>query len=219
VYLKKGLRIEGILIELRPGKFLKVELPNGDTLSIDDIDVKRYYLPRLKTKASRAYEFREHGLYQVTTAGLIFNTVGASGGGIGGVELSTAFGYQHDRLLGGGVGVGADFYHAQSAEMIFPLFGEIRGYFLATPSTPYYVIRAGYGFAFANREAGIQDARGGFMFNPAIGWRLGDRKGLKMTIDVGLKFQEATFMFRSGAERSTAELTYRRLNIRMGFLF
>lgn len=222
LYLKKGMIIRGKIIEQKPGTFITIQDKHGDTLFIRDSQIKKYYVsdPHLPTlELSGTYDFKETGFYQASTFGVILNTVSVEDGGLVGFEMTAAAGYLTSRLFGLGAGIGADFYHRGASEMIFPLFMEMRGYLLAQPSSPYYVVRTGYGFAFKNEDLGISAASGGWMLNPAVGWRMGDGRGLKMTMDLGLKFQKATFDYRSGGERSTAELLYKRLNLRLGFLF
>ncbi len=103
--------------------------------------------------------------------------------------------------------------------MVFPIFAEVRGYFLPQPVTPYYSLRAGYGVVFKNEEVGLIDGVGGYMINPAVGWRLSAKKGMNMTLDLGLKFQKAAFETFQQSELALTELTYKRLHVRLGFLF
>jgi hypothetical protein len=224
LYLKKGMILQGHLLEYKPGEYVKILSGRGHTLIIADEKIKRYTFPNqdseiIQLSGRRIYEFREQGFYQYTSLGLMMNTVTSNEGGEVGLQLAASFGFQHSRLLGFGLGLGADFYRAGSSEKIFPVFGEVRGYFLRQPSTPYYVLRGGYGFAWKNEDAGVIGARGGWMFNPSVGWRLGGGPALKMTLDVGLQFQHATFDYAIGRDRANTVIDYMRLNVRMGFLF
>ena len=222
VYLKKGMIIHGKIIKVSPGESITIQNNHGDTVFIRDSQIKKYQVADPTVVAidiKSTYDFRETGFYQASTFGVILNTVSVKDGGLVGFEMTAAAGYLTSRLFGLGAGIGADFYHRGAGEMIFPLFLEMRGYLMQQPSSPYYVVRTGYGFAFKNEDLGISAANGGWMLNPAIGWRMGDGRGLKMTMDLGFKFQKATFDYRSGGERSTAELLYKRLNLRLGFLF
>jgi hypothetical protein len=79
-------------------------------------------------------------------------------------------------------------------------------------------MRSGYGIAFANEDVGINEAKGGLMLNPAVGWRLAGGSGLKMCIDIGVQFQHAEFDYSRGSETSLTDIWYKRLNMRVGFL-
>ena len=220
VVFKNGASVEGQWVDMQPGIQYRLLANQGDTIVIPH-EVIRRVISR-ESQASEPdykYLFREEGLYHASAIGLLMNTVSRNNGGLTGIELSASLGWQFNRLIGVGLGSGVDFYHLQGEEILVPVFIEARGYLLRQPVTPYYVFRTGYGFGVANERVGIRSAGGGWMINPAIGWRLSARKGMDLTIDLGLKFQPATFEWRQGAERSNAELYYKRLNITIGFLF
>lgn len=222
VKLNKGGIITGYLVKFEPGHALWVKTERGDTMRIDDMWVRKIqYLDSNKRfqKSRHIYAFKERGVYHASSVGLTPSTAAIEDGGLTGVSLSTVFGYQHNRWLGTGIGSGIEFYHVDRGEMVVPIFGEIRGYFLKDWSTPYFTIRGGYGLAIKNEEADIFDAGGGWMFNPSFGWRLSGKKGMNLFMDLGVQFQEASYEFRSGSERSNVEIFYKRLNVRMGFLF
>jgi hypothetical protein len=217
------MTLEGKLLEISPGEFVKIQTDNGHIIQVSDHKIKRYYYPNgqfnvEKELGMRNYHFREKGLYLYSSMGLIMNTVSSDQGGRVGWQLSGSAGYQVNRLLGLGFGVGVDFYRTGASEMIFPVFAEVRGYFVSQTSTPYYVLRSGYGIAFANDDVGINEAKGGLMLNPAVGWRLAGGSGLKMCIDIGVQFQHAEFDYSRGSETSLTDIWYKRLNMRVGFL-
>lgn len=223
MYLTKGAKLKGDLIAFSPGVSSTIVTMYGDTVVIPEKMLKRVEYLNWESKSSsrpeRPYAFREQGFYHSASLGLNANTVSSNSGGIAGYELATSFGYQHSRLLGVGVGISADFYHPRGNEMVFPIFAEVRGYFLQQPVTPYYSIRAGYGVVFKNEDVGLINGVGGYMINPAVGWRLSAKKGMNMTLDLGLKFQKAAFETFRQSERALTELTYKRLHVRLGFLF
>ncbi|MCB0665902.1 MAG: hypothetical protein KDC80_08785 [Saprospiraceae bacterium] len=223
LYLKKGMTLEGKVVELSPGESITILTAYGHTIKVPDRKIKRYYYPQnqkvdVLSLGEKKYGFKEQGLYQYATLGLIMNTVNSESGGAVGFQMTAAMGYQINRWIGAGIGGSADFYRTGASEMVFPVFTELRGYFLEENSTPYYILRTGYGFASAN-EQDVHEAKGGWMINPAVGWRLGGGKGLKMTFDVGVQFQHAEFNYSRGAESSITDIVYKRLNMRLGFLF
>ncbi len=229
LYLKKGFVLRGHLLSYVPGgELTMIDLSYGDTLTIPDESIKgvKYVDPEgtnfsqvAAGKLSRLYEFPERGLYHATTFGITQNTTAAEAGGLTGFELTAVLGYQHHRWLGFGLGTGIDFYHRSAGEMVVPIFGEVRGYLLEQNVSPYVTLRGGYGIGLSNRDQGIEDARGGWMINPAWGLRLGGRKGMNVVLDIGLKYQKASFVYGRLSERSDVDITYKRLNMRIGFLF
>ncbi len=226
--LRKGVILKGKLIGLEVGQSYRIVAEFGDTITIPLKEIKSVSYPDRvsggmaalpKVKAPKPYMFREQGYYHAATAGIVFATVSEDGSNGVGSELTAVFGYQKSRMLGFGLGSGVDFYQPGTNEVIMPIFAEVRGYFLPQKVTPYYTVRGGYGIAFKNRDVGIWNAQGGWMFNPAVGYRLGGSKGMNMTLDLGLKFQKAFFERREGSTTSDIELIYRRMNVRIGFLF
>ncbi len=222
MYLNKGVVLRGDLMHYQPGDKAVLLSKYGDTVEVPEQYLRRIVYKNERSDIVRAktpYAFRERGFYHNPWIALNANTVSRNSGGITGFELGMVFGYQHKRLLGYGIGVSADFYHPANNEMVFPLFAELRGYILQRSVTPYYTLRAGYGFVFKNEDVGIEGGEGGYMINPAIGWRLSGKKGMNLTLDLGLKFQRATFDTWIWSERALTELTYKRLHVRLGFLF
>ncbi|NND06502.1 MAG: hypothetical protein HKN87_08980 [Saprospiraceae bacterium] len=222
VELKRGIVLRGQFTEVKPGVVYALKTLHGDTVRIPHRLLRSVkYSGQMETavpKFERAYSFREQGLYMTTAFGLLFSS-SVSTGGLTGIELSASVGHQLNRLLGVGFGTGLDFYHPRGEEVVLPLFVEARGYFLENKVTPYYAIRAGYGIALKNEAFGIVGARGGWMLNPVLGWRLGGRSGANVTIDVGMKFQKAELDFARRNEESHVQLLYKRLNARIGILF
>ena len=219
--LKRGIVVRGAIISMRPGEYYSILSPGGDTIHVPDRLILNVSYPNEPTKITsrRPYQFKENGFYSATGLGVMFNTVSGNNRSSVGYELSTVFGYQKNRLLGFGIGSGIDFYQPGGREMVVPIFAEVRGYLLPRNVSLYYSVRGGYGIAVKGRNIDVWGSENGWMFNPALGWRLGGRQGMNFTLDLGLKFQKASFDYRWGSERSTLDLVYRRLDMRIGFLF
>ena len=222
-YLTKGAVLRGELVAMDVGISYTLLSIYGDTITIPEQYLRKIeYTDRIDGKKihfERSNDFQTKGFYHTAAVALNLNTVSRNDGGLMGYALSATLGHQVNRWIGYGVGFGLDAYHPHQNEMVFPLYLEGRGYLLDQAVTPYYTIRAGYGFVFDNEEVGLIGGSGGLMFNPAIGWRLSGRKGMNMTLDLGLQFQRATFDWWQNSERAMMEVTYKRLNIRLGFLF
>ncbi len=222
VELKRGITLKGVLVGASPGNYYLLRSTDGDTTRIPHRLVRAFVYEdspqHVAKRMTREYEFKDRGFYHTASAGLLINTVSRENGGLTGIALSAVFGYQRNRLVGFGIGSGVDFYYPRGEELIAPIFAEVRGYFLERNITPYYCIRGGYGIGIKQEKVGITGVQGGWMMNPAIGWRLSGRGGANLTLDIGVKFQKAAFTYRSNSERSEVDLLYRRLNVRLALL-
>ncbi|MEN0006469.1 MAG: hypothetical protein AAF798_20115 [Bacteroidota bacterium] len=241
VYLKNGSVFQGKLLDFEYGKTVRLELSNGEVLEfldeeitkvVQEIETGNVALPFNEEaiqesiddkkgilKKEKVYAFKEKGIYNVT---YFANLNGRNEGGIQvGFGAHHVLGYQFNRLVGVGVGFGVDTYSFGDGETVYPLSIEYRSYLAKKRLSPYVSVSAGYGFAFASEEDGIDEAQGGWMIHPAIGYRLGASKGANVVIDLGYRFQDATFTFVNefNDSREVREQLYKRLTLRLGLLF
>lgn len=242
IYLNNGEVYKGNLIDYRKGEFLVIKRLNGDLDTIADNNIKRIEqfektqptnqrpykqqynpppppLTKEKKKKKRKYLFRETGWYNATG----FSGFGGRSGSYlkMGIGLSSTTGYMLDRRLGIGIGIGKDNYSSRQGEGLYPVFGEVRGYWYKKFNSPYYAVRAGYGFAFENEKFGITQATGGLMLNPTVGYRFGGDKTGNIYFEFGYKFQqqfiERTSTFNSDVTIINAK--YHRISMSAGIIF
>ncbi len=225
LYLKDGSIFKGRLLHIIHGESYWFEISSGDTLVYPVRKVKRLIqdadaydeLPGNGWKP-RPYAFRETGLY--------FSTMGSlglgrdfSGFSTGNVGLSFSAGYQLNRWIGLGGGVGVDVYQPEEGQVVYPLFAEARGYLTGQKVAPYYSLRLGYGMAFEGDNNNIIRARGGLLVHPAIGMRWGAGPGVNFVSDMGFQYQESSFTFANFNGELTHDLGYKRLVFRVGIVF
>ncbi|PHN06609.1 hypothetical protein [Flavilitoribacter nigricans] len=230
VYLKDGSILRGQMQEYQRGNFLRFQIGSSE-IRIDDSDILRIVqepkdpvvtLVMKRERKPKVYAFREKGFYSAVVFALL------PGGGEYrsemGLSLQAAVGHQFNRHIGLGVGVSLDGYaNTDGGDTFVPLFVEGRGYLFKKKNTPYWNVGLGYGFPFRTESAN-QDVRrfeGGYMFHPAIGYRLGADKTINLAFDLGYKFQKAITereFFFSG-EIITRDVLYRRLCIRASVIF
>ena len=230
LYLRNGQQLEGRILEYQQGVRLLLRLSTGDTLAIRDAEIERIvqkgYLPAealdwQKPTPKKGYAFKEQGLYNA----LYFSTMNSGGPDSRlkmGIGLHHSAGYQFNRLLGLGLGLGIDTYGLSDGQSIYPLFAEARGYLLRKAVTPYYSVSAGYGFAFKNRDANVIEAEGGPLFRGIIGLRLGGEVRTNVLLGLGYQYQEASFtrsLFGGGGVWEVQELTFHRIVMRVGLIF
>jgi hypothetical protein len=241
VYLKNGSVFQGKILEYAYGKELKLELTNGDVITFtgeeiervkqevqtaetalpvneESLNVEEGYTEKGKRK-ERPYQFKETGIYNVT---YFANLNGRDDDGVLiGFGAHHVLGYQFNRWVGLGLGLGIDTYSFGDGETLYPVYAEVRGYLLKKRLSPYYSFGAGYGFAFANESEGITEATGGYMLHPAVGYRLGASEGANVVIDLGYRFQQAEFISVSdfNDSKQVREQLYKRLTLRLGLIF
>ena len=234
IYLKDGSIFRGTIQEYIPKEKLIIKSLTGAILTFNGNKVKyvrqeilddagHIVSPRFKLK--KEYAFKEKGKYFVFAASSLGGTsawfnqeeiiVGASFSGIAG--------YQLNRFLGAGLGAGIDYYYVFAGETVYPLFVELRGYLQKKNVSPYYSVAGGYSFAFKNDNRDVISAVGGFMFHPTIGLRFGGSSNTNFLLDIGTKFQKASFTRRrnwGGPNDSIRQnMKYKRFTIRAGIIF
>jgi len=225
LYLKDGSVLRGSLAYYIQGREIVFILSTGDTLRYPERKIRRFVqggavLSGRPVKPARRYEFREEGLYFTFGLGL---GVGRTSGSDNTVapQASASAGYQLNRWLGVGAGFGVDAYQPDRGEVIYPLFGEARGYLTDKRQAPYYALRLGYGLAFAEEENRILEAQGGWFFQPLLGIRWGASAGVNFLTSVGLQFQGAEFTRQNGGpgEVRIDKKTYKRMHFGLGIVF
>jgi len=216
VKLKDGSVFEGKLIEYKDGEFIKIKSGN-QLITINHESIKN--IKHRNQNYKKVYSFKETGLYLHTSFGFLPGYASANNPVLG-LNLDHSTGYQLARSMGVGLNLGIANYVPLSREVFYSLAAEIRGYFLQQNFSPYYLLKAGYGFT--NKGNTFIEANGGLFLNPSIGFRLGGRKSANFTTEIGLSFQKGYFKQQSDWwDRSIIEkdILYKRFNIKFGMLF
>ena len=229
VYLKSGSIFRGQIEMYEIGKELKLRTSKNNVMVFKAKNIKKIVQePTTAEKAAQlnkpenikqTYAFRENGLHFSTMIGYI-------GGNNQFGNYTDAFNvhfqsiYQHNRLLGAGLGVGVDFYNVNLGSII-PIYGTIRGYLKAKNVSPYYQIAAGYGISVNGESSSFTDSSGGYYLAPELGFRFGGSAETNMTVGLGLQWQQATYTqdFGDTISKNEDEYTFRRFNFKIGILF
>ncbi|MBF8962608.1 hypothetical protein I0P70_05060 [Pontibacter sp. FD36] len=125
-------------------------------------------------------------------------------------------GYRLHRLLAVGATTGFDFYDNL---LITPFALGVRGEALDTRISPVYSIDVGYGSAFLSHESGDDSKKGGWMFNPALGFRVRTGNSTAYTFAAGYKTQKAETVSSWGNSFTEQKITFKRLSVQLGFMF
>lgn len=222
VYLKDGSKLEGYIQkwDFETKLYLKTQSGSIYEFPADKIDkVVQRSLIEIES-AQSSYTFQETGKYfHWRGQGLIGNE-GQRANDTPGYGFSFLAGYRLNRFMGAGIGIGYDKFIDDSGEELIPIFAEFSGYAIPQNTSFSYSLGLGYSLARTNNDFGIIDSKGGVLVYPAVGVRFG--KGtLKYTMDIGYKFQKASFTYLNqwdGRTRSEQRLLYKRLTLRFGIL-
>lgn len=171
-----------------------------------------------KLRPARKYAFKENGSYNETHISYVSGTLKYASvlnpgkffeNHARGFSLHHVTGYQHNRWVGAGVGLGVDHYSEGFGYDIFPIYLEGRGYFLKEKVSPFYSVCFGYGFIWADHHYNAV-IKGGSYLNYSVGLRFGAHPRANVTLALGRKIQNVVLPNR-----------YRisRLNLKLGLLF
>lgn len=224
VYLRTGDIFQGKITAYRPGDTLYMETWNGIALRLADKRVKKI-VQRCNDKdpkqprAERPYDFKERGLYNATRVGGLFAVEDWD------VSLQHSVGYQFNRLIGLGIGVGMDNMSYEDIPTVptYPVFMEARGYFRAKNLSPFYSV--GGGWAIKGSEQRESTARGWWSTQDSWqgGWmvqaQLGYRMGKHLLVYTGLRFQRKKRNWEQGSGTfGTDALLHKRFEAGIGLL-
>lgn len=217
IYLYDGSRLKGEIVDKDASENVTIRILDGSTLiipkqiiqSTQRFSTNKIFLPGWQT-------IRSKGVYTLLQIGINFArsdrdwaaaTVGAN-------IFHLSLGKQFNPHLAVGAGIGLDKIEYE----FIPLYLECRGDMLKKRFSPHYALRVGYGFEadLFDLEEG-NDVKGGLMIHPALALRIATRQQKNILLEMGYQFQYArrTSDFRNGVDR----LLYRRLSLRLGWLF
>ncbi|HLF63263.1 MAG TPA: hypothetical protein VI603_05910 [Saprospiraceae bacterium] len=219
VYRLDGSILKGEITEWNT-EYIRLKLLSGIEITLPSEEVRKVISrnvpkPTVRTRGTveKLYQFKDEGIYHVTTTAF-------SAGPYAGLGVTHTVGYRFSRLFGMGVGTGAESFDIGSGNQIVPLFAEARGFFMAQNISPYYAVRAGYGFSLKNTENNITKTRGGMTFGAELGYRFGATRAVNFFTGVGVHFQKATYWYEWPWEgRFTDEVKYRRTELKFGVIF
>lgn len=221
VYLTNGSILRGTIIAYDLDVELTLLLPNGIEVKVPAKRIEKVIQLRYgKTKKvkNEEYAFKERGVYNATMFHLSPGRTADNNPALG-ISLYHSTGFQFNRFLGIGGGIGVDSYNVSQFETVYPLYAEARGYFLSNWSSPFYSVATGYGFAFRNQDNSIIAARGGFFAHPSVGYRLSAKKTSNWTWALGMKFQNAQWTRQIWNGQEVQTMWYKRVTLKVGLIF
>jgi hypothetical protein len=221
VYLKSGSVYQGRITAQDTNK-ITIRTWNGIEMKLPENSVRKV-VQRCKkwnrTTEIRPYTFKEKGWYHATRVALL------TGQQYNGLDNTVGFlaqhssGYQFGRLLGAGLGVGAEMFSPTTSNdaSTYPVFAELRGYFTARRISPFYAVGGGWAFAGTGSEGfnGWQNTwKGGGMWMAQLGYRIGNH----FFMYGGVRFQRKTKNAVSGPDSRVNKILHKRLEAGFGLL-
>ena len=228
VILYGDSKFVGKLIFYRPGDSVQLQLNNGEIVTFPQRMVKQVVMEEVKAqkvKAEKVYSFKERGVYNATYFNLSFGKTNYQYGSNKphlGVAIENITGFQFNRLLGAGLGIGFDNYYATGNDAnVLSLFSEVRGYLSRQNTSPYYSFSSGVGFPMVNTKDNLNltGHRGGLMVHPAIGLRFGASSHINFFADIGAKYQRIYYNQINDWSENRYRITYLRWVLRGGIVF
>ena len=162
-------------------------------------------------------DYLRFGMYNITYGSFNTGADAFQGSVVSGIGITNITGKQFSKHLGLGLGISYNAMYVGAGENLMPIFIDARGYLKEKKVSPYYNIGFGYNFTFKNEEKQIIDTKGGIMFRPAIGFKIGTAEH-SFLIDLGINFSQAKFTRDYNWETRENKMTYRRLELRVGLL-
>lgn len=216
VELNNGSILKGKLLE-SSDDIIKIEILGGSIFVYPRSEVKSVHLSDEKVYSIvKQYQYNREGMYYAFLLNTNFSVADA---GIGGEVI---VGKQYNNYLAGGVGMGYNQISINDGVASIPLFLDFRGNVLKRPRTPFYSLKMGYGFMFPSGDDNfnnVVEAKGGFLFHPALGMRFDSRTGTSFVFDFGYQFQNATITSQRWNGVNIDDVQYRRFTFRLGWVF
>ena len=226
VILYGDSKFVGKLIFYRPGDSVQLQLNNGEIVTFPQRMVKKVVMEEVKeVKAEKVYSFKERGVYNATYFNLSFGKTNYQYGSNKshlGVAIENITGFQFNRLVSAGLGIGFDNYYATGNDAnVLSLFSEVRGYLSRQNTSPYYSFSSGVGFPMVNTKDNLNltGHRGGLLVHPAIGLRFGASSKIHFFADIGAKYQRIYYNQINTWSENHYRITYLRWVLRGGIVF
>ncbi|MEL6590989.1 MAG: hypothetical protein AAFQ68_12955 [Bacteroidota bacterium] len=201
--------LAGWIMEQVPGEYVKIELPGGSIMIVEQSKIAK--ITRERSPYKSIYRRSNVGQipYQYLNRGVMHGfdlqfalPQGEFGNTTLNPTMSYRIGYQWNRYLGLSAGAGIDFLQAG---LVLPVFGELSGYLYDRPTTPYYSLRAGYGFGTTPLNWNVTDIEGGLLLQGMLGVIRHTRSRHQIIFGLGFKSQMVTVDRNGGWDWQTGE--------------
>jgi hypothetical protein len=174
VKLKNGVKINGGIVKSFSGEFLELDVSGSENLilkfdHIRSISFRNYGHLRdnFSEKLKEPPTLKINSYYHELKAGLLFGEENVSG------SINTINGYQFNKYIGTGLGVGLNKY---GNSITLPIYAQAKGYLFDRKVTPFYFADIGYGFAWHTDDNDqifqVEDMKGGLYWQAGLGYQI-----------------------------------------------
>lgn len=235
ITLKNGTKIKGYVIDSFKTKFIKIRIDTNQPLHIYYSNIHKITFKDEKGRhtlienniklAAENISLHDHSFYHEFRGGILLGEDNAS------ITLHNINGFQFNRFLAPGLGVGFDSYENFRT---VPVYAHIKGYIFDRKVSPFYFTDVGYGFAWYKNADNIlykvTDVHGGYYWQVGLGYRI-SFYNWAMLVTLGYKNQQSGLKYAysnyqpwmDAASDSNVEVsekrTLRRVSFSVGFLF
>jgi hypothetical protein len=196
-----GSELNVLIIENVPGKFIKIQLPGSEEVTIDYKNIVS-----IKHKSFVYHQkFRlPKGFYMDGSFSLLFGKSSEFSDIRAGIAIGASGNYRFNSYLSLGLGTEFTALFISDGKFMFPVYARIRGSFTEKRVAPVYLVDAGWSFV-ANDPDSFSTVDGGWFARPALGIRIN-----KFTATVGYQLQQITTTtvnnwWWGGGEQTTVE--------------
>ena len=222
VYLNNGTFFRGKIVELIPGKSLKISFIGKDTLEIQMIDVK---LIRKENTPEGIFKNYENG---VKISGYTF--IGEFNFGLGLLEgldrykdtaqgqysvmLSVFNGITISPIIQLGIGAGLDVWNYR---IFLPIYLDLRVNIIKKVNSPFLYVNTGYALGWMNGTPGV--GIGGAMAAIGAGAKFRISTKQIMVLSLGYHFQQTRQWQVNNGVESKATRDAHFINLKVGLIF
>lgn len=228
IVLKNGIKIKGGIIETFDENKLKINITGNDTIlvrydHIKKINFKKYGQASddFEEKINSNPTLKVETFYHELRGGLLFGEESVN------VSLQNINGYQFNKYLGTGLGLGINQY---GNYLTLPVYATVKGYITDRKVSPFYFADIGYGFAWKTNKNEdlfeLDNVNGGLYWQIGLGYQINFYNS-SMVFSLGYINQDskAEYVYYRPWDSSTSEFKVwerrilRRMAFSVGFLF
>lgn len=226
IVLKNGIKVKGAILKSFDDNKLVVDVDGSEPIMIRYDHIKKITFKGNGTistdfneKISNEPSLKINSFYHEFRAGLLF------GDETTGVLLHTINGYQFNKYLGTGLGIGVSKY---GNYITLPIYTTVKGYILDRKVSPFYFGDIGYGFAWRTNKNQdlfeLEDISGGLYWQVGLGYQINFYKSsLVFTLGYVNQGSKAEYIYRRPWDIDDVEVSEKRILRRfaftVGFLF
>ena len=227
VYLKNGIKIKGAIVESTNNAAISIRIESH----IDPVVIKYDHIKKIKFKGygylnedidqgiATAPGLKTSSFFHEIRGGLLFGDENVD------VSAHTINGYQFNKYLGTGLGVGINKF---GNYVTLPIYANIKGYLMDKPVSPFYFGDIGYGFAWdTNKNKDfyiVEDVQGGLYWQLGLGYQFNFYNSA-LVLSLGYLNQQSSADYTTYGWWSTGDIDVsekrllRRMNFSVGILF